>query len=170
MAISIDWATQVITVPKADTSLVDIGPPEIRSLDVNQFRKDLNALQAGEEGMPEPTTHVHVAPLTVGGVTLARSVEIINGYTVTFEDGSYAVNLIGANNNIGDVANLNTVSIRSANTAGLVDIVQILELWKFFGLDIANPMTVTRQNRVAGDVSVSYTGDHETTTTVTRDP
>lgn len=121
MAISIDWPTKVITIPKADTTLVDIGPPEIRSLDVNQFRKDLNALQAGEEGMPELTTHTHNPPVTVGGVTLARVVEIINGYTITFENGAYAVNLTGANNNISDVVNLNTVSIRAANSAGLVE-------------------------------------------------
>lgn len=119
MAISIDWPSQVITVPKADTTLVSLGPPEIRSLDVDQFRKDLNALQAGAEGIPELTTHVHTAPVTLGGVEYARQVEIVNGYTVTFEDGAYAVNLAGVNNNISDVANLNTVSIRSANSAGL---------------------------------------------------
>lgn len=121
MAISIDWPTKVINVPKADTTLVDVGPPEIRALDVNQFRKDLNALQASENGMPELTTHIHTAPVVLGGVTFARQVEIINGYTVTFEDGSYAVNLTEANNNISDVTNLNTVSIRSANSAGLVE-------------------------------------------------
>jgi len=121
MAISIDWPSQVITVPKADTTLESLGPPEIRNLDVNQFRKDLNALQAGVEGIPEPTTHTHTAPVTLGGVTFARQVEIINGYTVTFENGAYAVNLQGANNNISDVTNLNTVSIRSANSGGLVE-------------------------------------------------
>lgn len=121
MAISIDWPTGVISVPKADTTLVDIGPPEIRSLDVNQFRKDLNALQAGEEGMAFDITHTHNPPVSVGGITLARVVELINGYTVTFENGSYAVNLTGANNNISDVMNLNTVSLRSANSAGLIE-------------------------------------------------
>jgi hypothetical protein len=53
-------------------------------------------------------------------VTLARVVEIINDYTITFENGTYAVNLAGANSNIGDVVNLNSVSVRSANSAGLV--------------------------------------------------
>ena len=53
-------------------------------------------------------------------VTRGRVVEIINGYTVTFEDGQYAVNLTGANSNISDVANVNQVSIRAANSAGLV--------------------------------------------------
>lgn len=122
MAISIDWATKVITVPKADLALVDIGPPEIRSLDTDQFRKDLNALQASEVGMAFETTHVHTPPVALGGVTFARQIEIINGYTVTFEAGAYAVNLPGSNNNISDVTNLNQVSIRSSNSAGLAEV------------------------------------------------
>jgi len=40
---------------------------------------------------------------------------------VTFEDGSYAVNLVGANSNISDITNLNSVSVRAANSAGLID-------------------------------------------------
>jgi hypothetical protein len=119
MAISINWSTRIITVPKADTQLVSIGPPEIRQLDIDLFRKELNDLQAAQDGIPFLTTHTHNAPVTVGGVTLARVIELINGYTVTFEDGAYAVNLVGANSNIGDVVNLNQVSIRSNNSAGL---------------------------------------------------
>lgn len=65
-------------------------------------------------------THNHVAPVTVGGVELARVVEIINDYTITFEDGQYAVNIVGGNSNIGDNVNVNQVSVRSANSAGLV--------------------------------------------------
>jgi hypothetical protein len=69
--------------------------------------------------MAYPDTHRHVAPVSLGGVTLARIIEIINGYTVTFEDGQYAVNLVGANSNVGDVVNVNQVSVRSANSVGL---------------------------------------------------
>lgn len=119
MAISVDWGTKIITVPKADTTLVSLGPPEIRSLNVDTFRLELKALEDDVDGMVFPITHNHTAPVTVGGVTLARVVEIINGYTVTFENGSYAVNLQGANNNIGDVLNLNNVQVRSNNSAGL---------------------------------------------------
>ena len=119
MALSIDWATKVINVPKADMQLVQASPTEIRQLDINAFRLELKSLEADVYGMPNFITHNHVAPITVGGVTLARVVEIINGYTVTFEDGQYAVNLVGANSNIGDVTNVNQVSIRSANSAGL---------------------------------------------------
>lgn len=119
MAISVTWATKVINVPKADMLLVQTNPTEVRELDLDSFRLDLKALEASVDGMPFLDTHIHNPPVTVGGVTLARVVEIINGYTVTFEDGQYAVNLSGANSNVGDVVNLNQVSVRSANSAGL---------------------------------------------------
>jgi hypothetical protein len=116
MAISIDWSTKVITIPQADLTLV---AGSVYSLDVESFREDLLALEASEAGMTYPKTHAHNTTVTLGGVTLARTVEIINGYTVTFEAGSYAVNLLNANNNIADVATVNGVSIRSRNSAGL---------------------------------------------------
>jgi len=120
MAISISWPTGVISVPKADMTLVQSTPIEIRELNINTFRLALKDLEDDAEGQVWATTHNHNTIVTVGGVTLARVVEIINGYTVTFEDGSYAVNLVDANSNIADVVNLNTVSIRAANSAGLI--------------------------------------------------
>lgn len=120
MAISVNWPTGVITVPKADMTLVSSSPFEIRELDVNTFRLTLKDLEDDPEGQVWATTHKHNTAVAVGGVTLARVVEIINGYTVTFEDGAYAVNLVGANSNVGDVVNLNTVSVRAANSAGLI--------------------------------------------------
>ena len=120
MAITVNWATKVISVPKADTTLIQASPTEIRQLDLNTFRLTLKDLEDGEEGIVYLDTHRHVAPITVGGVELARVVEIINDYTVTFEDGQYAVNLAGANSNVGDRVNVNQVSVRSANSAGLV--------------------------------------------------
>jgi hypothetical protein len=122
MAITVNWATKVINVPKADTTLVDIGPPEIRSLDMNVVRQRLDDLMDDEEGMPFDTTHEHTAPLTVAGVTLARVVEIINGYTMTFEDGTYSVNIEGANSNVSDVLNHNSVGVNTANSAGLIEV------------------------------------------------
>jgi hypothetical protein len=124
MAISINWATKVIYVPKADMTLIQPSP-EIRQLDLDQFRLTLKDLEDDAEGMIFLDTHRHVAPVSLGGVTLARIVEIINGYTVTFEDDQYAVNLIGANSNVGTVANVNQVSIRSFNSAGLQDLTTI---------------------------------------------
>ena len=120
MAITINWTTKVISVPKADLTLIQSTPTEIRELNLNDFRLTLKDLEDSEEGMPYLDTHSHNAPVDVGGVSLARVVEIINGYTVTFEDDQYAVNLVGANSNVGDVVNVNQVSVRSANSAGLV--------------------------------------------------
>jgi hypothetical protein len=119
MAVTINWATQVINVPRADMLLVQSVPTEIRELDIDAFRLDLKDIEDSDDGMAFVDTHSHNGPVTVGGVTLARVVEIINGYTVTFEDGQYAVNLVGANSNIADVTNVNQVSVRSANSAGL---------------------------------------------------
>jgi len=126
MAITINWDTKVITVPKADTTLIQSTPTEIRQLNLDTFRLILKDLEDDPEGMPFLKTHNNNPPVTVGGVVLARVVEIINGYTVTFEDGQYAVNLVGANSNVGDVVNVNQVSVRTANSAGLQDLSTIL--------------------------------------------
>lgn len=123
MAISINWATKVIAVNKADMTLVDAGPPEVYELDVNSdLRTALKSLEDDEEGMPFLDTHSHNPPVSVGGVTLARVIEIINGYTITFEDGQYRVKLTNANNNVLDVTNVNQVSVFSANSAGLANV------------------------------------------------
>jgi hypothetical protein len=120
MAISVDWGTKVITVPKADTTLVTLGPPEIRQLDVDTFRLALKALEDDEVGMAFPDTHQHNTEVTIAGIVYARFIEFINGYTITFEPGAYGVDLVGANNNIMDVLNMNATQVRSNNSAGLV--------------------------------------------------
>ena len=119
MAISIDWDTKIVSIPKADLTLVDAGPPEIREIDLDWFRMELKAIEASEEGIPYLDIHRHITETTLSGVTYARFVEIINGYTVTFEDGQYAVNTVGANTNLADVTNVNQVSLRLFNSAGL---------------------------------------------------
>ena len=121
--ITIDWKTFIISVPKADMALVQSNPIEIRELDLNTFRLILKGIEDDPEGMGFPKTHDHVAPFTVGGVTLARAVKLLDPYTVTFENGTYAVNLVGANSNVADKVNLNYVSVRSANSAGLITVV-----------------------------------------------
>lgn len=117
--VRVDWDAKIIHVPRTHMLLVQTSPVEVRELDLDAFRLELKSLEAGEYGMAYLDTHSHNPPVTVGGVTLARVVEIINGYTITFEDGQYAVNLVGANSNIADVTNVNQVSVRSANSAGL---------------------------------------------------
>lgn len=140
MAISINWATKVIYIPKDYLTLVQSSPSEILELNLNTLRLDLKAIEDSDDGMPMDDTHRHYPPVPVGGIELARVVEIINGYTVTFEDGQYAVNLKGANTNLGDVVNVNQVSVRSANSAGLVNSAA-LEFGEFGGavtVDVVN--------------------------------
>jgi hypothetical protein len=119
MAISINWATRVITVPQSYLTLVS---GSLYELDVNVFRLSLKDLEDSEEGIVFPDTNRHNTTVTLGGITYARSFEIINGYTVTFEDVGppYRVKCVGANHNISDVQNLNDVSLIIGNAAGLI--------------------------------------------------
>ena len=119
--VSIDWDSKVIFVPILFLELVQTTPTLIYRLDTNLFRLALKELEASAIGMAFVDTHQHNPPVSVGGVELARVIQIINDFTVTFEDGQYAVNLFGSNNNIGDVVNVNQVSVRSSNSAGLVN-------------------------------------------------
>ncbi len=120
MAISINPLTSVINMPRADMTLVQSTPTEIRELNLNTFRLALKAYEAAEYGMYLLKTHNHNAEVTLGSLTFARVIEILPPYTVTFEDGQYAVNLVNANSNVADKTNVNQVSVRSSNSAGLV--------------------------------------------------
>jgi len=117
MAVSVDWVTKSIFVPQSDLTNIS---PGLYELDTNWFRLQLKDLEDSEAGQIWPDTHRHNTTVALGGIEYARIIEIINGYTVEFEDGQYAVNLVGSNNNIADVAIINQVSIRPNNSAGLV--------------------------------------------------
>jgi hypothetical protein len=121
MAISIEWGTKVITIPQADLTFVS---GVLYELDVDAFRLDLKDLEDSEEGMPFPDTHRHNTEVVLSGVTYARFVEIINGYTVEFEDTAspYTVRCTGANHNLADVfvPGTSEVSLIIGNSAGLV--------------------------------------------------
>ena len=119
MAVTVNWISGVIYVPKADMTLVQSNPFEIRELDMDAFRLTLRDLEEDPDGRPWPRTHDHNTEVTFGGATYARQFIILDPYTVTFEDGQYQVNLSGANSNLADRVNLNQVSIRSNNSAGL---------------------------------------------------
>jgi hypothetical protein len=124
MAISVNPSTFVITVPKADLTLIQSSPTEIRELNLNNFRLELKSWEDEGNGLSGgitlTKTHDHNTEVTLGGINYARIIEIIDPYTVTFEDGQYAVNLVGANSNVGDKVNVNQVSVRSQNSAGLI--------------------------------------------------
>lgn len=118
MATSINWATKVISVPQADLTFVS---GTLYELDTDAWRLELKDIEDGD-GMPFLDTHRHNTEVTIAGITYARFFEIINGYTVEFEDGQYAVRLAGSNNNIFDegVIVRNQVSIIPTNSAGLI--------------------------------------------------
>ena len=122
MSLSIDWPTKVITVPKAYMSVIQTNPYYIYKLEINQFHLDLRTEEVTDQGIINLATHNHSTIVTLGGTTFARLVEVINGYTITFEDGQHAVSVEGGNTNIADVLNLNQVSVRTANTAGLIQV------------------------------------------------
>ncbi len=162
MAISINWATKVITVPQADLTLVSAG---LYELDVDAFRLALKNLEDSDEGMSFPDTHRHNTQVVLSGVTYARTFEIINGYTVTFQDTGtpYTVRCAGANHNIADVKNVNQVSLIVGNSAGLITVASgsglsveqsgMLEaLAKIHGLVIGAPLTVSTTSREAGGI------------------
>lgn len=120
MTISVDWATRVINVPRTDLTLIQASPIEIRELDINAFRLILRALEADETGMPFPHTHDHNAPVPLASFDVPRVVQLVNGYTITFEDGQYVVSVAGGNHNIGARRNPNQVSLSENLSAGLV--------------------------------------------------
>jgi hypothetical protein len=119
--ISIDYTTYVINVPKADTQFVETNPQtglEVRALNIVTFGKALADVQDNSQDVWAPTAFTYTAPADVGGVFLAPVLLILSPYTVTFEDGQYAVNFVGGNTNLQDFVNVNQVSIRPANSAG----------------------------------------------------
>lgn len=121
MAVSIDWPTKVITVPQSDLTHIT---GTLYELDTNWLRMQLKALEASEEGITELDTHDHNTQYTVAGVTYARKIEIINGYSIQFTPNSqWSVRLAGSNNNIFDVENgilvQNQVQVIAQNSAGL---------------------------------------------------
>jgi len=117
MPISIAWGTKIISVPR--TYLTPLGGV-FYELDVDQFRLDLKTLEASDKGMPFLDTHRHNTEVVLSGDIYARFIEIINGYTVTFEDGQYVTRCVGANHNIADIKNANQVSLIIGNSAGLI--------------------------------------------------
>lgn len=119
MAVSCDWPSGVIFVPKAD--LTPLGG-SLYELDADWLRLSLKDLEDDEAGIVWPKTHNHNPPVMLGGVTFARQIEILAPYTLTFEDGIYGVNVVGANTNLADVLNRNSVSVATANSAGLITV------------------------------------------------
>jgi len=115
---TINWVTKVITIPQSFLTFIS---GSLYELDVNELRLVLKDIE-DDEGIPFPDTHRHNTQVLLSGVTYARTFEIINGYTVTFENGNYSVRCVGANHNLADVKNVNYVSLIVGNSAGLITV------------------------------------------------
>lgn len=144
MAISVNHATYVISVPKADTTLIQASP-EIRELDSNQFRIWLDDWMDSEAGISMPQTHRHNTEVVIDGLAYARTIEILAPYTVLFEDGQYQVNIVGSNNNIHSRRVTNQVSLVPNNSAGLINVraAEYASYMDGIAVDVANGTTGT---------------------------
>lgn len=158
---TIDPATKTISVPQSELTLVS---GTLYELDTDQFRLDMNALMDDEAYIWMDDYAIRNAPVTVAGTTFAQTLEITNGWSVTFTpDSQYSVRLAGSNNNLFDVENnilnQNQVQVIAQNSAGLIDADTIAEqvklLWQDRGFDADNPVTVDESAKtisVAGTV------------------
>ena len=82
MSISVNWGTKVISVPKAYMTETQAFP-EVRSLDVEVFFRDLQSLSSQLfEGLSYDIPYSHVTETELSGITYARSIEIINNYLI----------------------------------------------------------------------------------------
>lgn len=117
MIVTIDWPEKIINISISNLTLISSG---LYELDVNELRLALKELEESEDGLVWPTTHAHNSPITLAGVTYARTVQIINGYRVQFENAQYTVRCVGGNHNLADVKVQNSVSLIVGNAAGLI--------------------------------------------------
>lgn len=194
MALDVDWAgTDAnpfrIFVPRADMPIVQASP-EIRELNVDQFRKDLRTIEATAPGAPWPETHLHKAESTLSGTTFARSVEVLSPYQVEFEDGQYSVRAVGANHNILDVKVNNQVSLAVVLSAGLINPTNPAAIWDedlgggssldartallrlavALGHDPDNPVTATKVGEALRKIQAGPAGNRIIDQTLTGDP
>lgn len=185
MALSLDPATRLITVPQADLSLIS---GTLYELDTNQFRKDVMDLLASENYIWMPDAYSHNTEVTVAGTTYARTLEFINGYSVQFEDtgGQYSVRLVGSNNNIFDVENgilvpTSLVTVIPTNSAGLQIVsvgsglsteqaTQLLEIFQRLDLNAGKPQTYADDGSTIenSDFTLTKTDNGNGTFTVQR--
>jgi hypothetical protein len=126
MALTLDPATRLISVPQSDLTFVSGA---LYELDTDQFRKDVFDLLSSENYIWMPDAFSHNGEVTVAGTTFARTLEFINSYSVQFENtgSAYSVRLVGSNNNIFDVENgiltpTPLVTVISTNSAGLITV------------------------------------------------
>lgn len=123
MAITIDFLTNVITVPQADCVFVTGTFYRLPTKAV--FKSQIDAFMASEQGIPFPDPISHNSDYTVAGTTYAPKVEVIPPYSVEFSPNSaWSVELTESNNNLWDIEagilTQNQVQVVPTNSAGLI--------------------------------------------------
>jgi hypothetical protein len=121
MAITLDAATLVFSIPQADLTLVT---GTLYDADTDALRQEMMALLASEPYAYLPDPYAHAVEVTVAGVTYARTLVTIGGYSYTFTPNSqWTARLVGSNNDFFDVENSilnqNQVQVIPTNSAGL---------------------------------------------------
>jgi hypothetical protein len=156
MAITLDAATLVFSIPQADLTLVG---GTLYDADTDALRQEMMALLASERYAYLADCYTHSTEVTVAGVTYARTLITKGGYSYTFTPNSqWTARLVGSNNDFFDVENnilnQNQVQVIPTNSAGLQVVSsgsglssaqadQLIEIWRNMGEDPANPKTIT---------------------------
>lgn len=123
MAITIDPGTRNIIVQQSDLTFIS---GTLYAHDTDAFRHQVNEMMDDEAYVWLPDWVRRFPPVTVAGTTFAQTLEMINGFSIEYDDtpGPYSVRLEGSNNNFFDVEAgvlvQNTVSVISTNSAGLL--------------------------------------------------
>ncbi len=167
MALTIDPATKTVTIPQSDLTLVN---GSLYSADTNQIRKDLMTLLASEDYIWMDDAFIHNTEYTVAGVTYARALITINGWSYTFSpDSQWSARLEGSNNDWFDVENgvlnQNQVQVIPTNSAGLITVTtgsglsteqdtKLSEMHQDMGLKSGSAVTITEN---AADTSYDQT-------------
>lgn len=153
MALLLEWSTKIITVPKTELTLVS---GTHYTITVDYWWQLLREANYDAEGMVFDTMYNSIAPTS----STPRIVEVVNGYTVQFENGLYSVEFINGNTNFRDVEIKNTVSVGTNNTTGFID-PTFLEAGLFTGglivVDVINGVSGTDKTPQGGIIGTSQT-------------
>ena len=122
MAITLDPATKVYSIPQADLTLVT---GTLYSADTDAIRIEMMALLASEPYIWMEDSYSHNTEVVISGVTYARTLSTLNGFSYTFTpDSQWSVRLEGSNNDFWDIEagnlNQNQVQVIPTNSAGLI--------------------------------------------------
>lgn len=172
MALTIDPALKRVTIPQADLTFVS---GTLYTFDTTQFMRDLNALLDDEDYIWMDDAFVHATEVTILGTTYARSITMVNGWSLTFENVGMTVQYTGSNNDLFDsengiLINQPLVNVVGNNAAGLVvtgsaltaaQATQLDEIHQDMGLDSGAPVTITE--------NVADTSYDQTSTGITKE-